>query len=269
MQQMARTLILIFIGVLCRADLQAQELSIYMTQEPPLNFTKKENTLLATGDEVSGFTTDLVRDILKRTGLPGEIELMPWSRAYQIAQEKPNAFIFSLSRTEQRESLFKWVGPIAVKRWYLFAKKNSGIRINTLDDAKKVDAISVLREDSKEQYLKKNNFPNIHAVPQWEQAIKLLMTGRVSLMANTDLDMPAIAAQAGVNPDELEALYGIQQYNLYIGASRLTSDAVVGKWQKALDDIKADGTFERLVKKWRQYYSASNWIYKDGQLQTK
>ena len=63
--------------------------------------------------------------------------------ADKIYENDPVAF--EMSYTKVREDKFKWVGPLATKRDILVAKKGSGIKINSLEDAKKVKCIGTYR----------------------------------------------------------------------------------------------------------------------------
>ena len=56
---------------------------------------------------------------------------------------------------------FNWIGPLSGKRDILAAKKGSGIKINKLEDAKKVEHIGTLRNDTKEIFLKRHGFNNL------------------------------------------------------------------------------------------------------------
>ena len=44
------------------------------------------------------------------------------ARAYAAARERPNACVYATSRTPERESSFKWVGPIDSAEWVLMAR---------------------------------------------------------------------------------------------------------------------------------------------------
>ncbi len=260
----------VFAGILSLSGtLSAEEISVYTCQVPPLNFAEHGDTRDAKGDEVTGFATDVVREILKRTNQNTTIRLFPWARAYKYAQEERNVFLFSMARTSDRENMFKWVGPIARKKTILFAKKESTLKITSLNDAKQVGSIGVMREDSKEQYLKKNGFTNIDSTTTWDQSLKKLLTDRNALWINTDLDAPAIAKEAGLDINGIKPAYTMHEYDMYIGVSKTTSDELVGQWQKALDEIKQDGTFQRIMTQWAAYYHASNWVIKDGMFQVQ
>ncbi len=266
---MKNLLAAVFAGILSLSgSLSAEEIAVYTCQVPPLNFTEHGDTRDAKSDEITGFATDIVREILKRTNQKTTIRLFPWARAYKYVQEERNVFLFSMARTSDRENMFKWVGPIARKKTILFAKKGSALNITSLDDAKRVNSIGVMREDSKEQYLKKNGFTNIDSTTTWEQSLKKLLTDRNILWINTDLDAPAIAKEAGLDINAIIPAYTMQhEYGMYIGVSKTTSDELVRQWQHALDEIRHDGTFQRLVEQWAAYYHASNWVMKDGMLQ--
>ena len=88
--------------------------------------------------KVTGFATEVVQEILKRLNQPDNIKMMAWDDAYNLALAEKNVVLFSTTRTEQRESLFHWVGPIGSYRDILYARSGSGIVINNLEDAKKV-----------------------------------------------------------------------------------------------------------------------------------
>ena len=251
---------------LTNSTLYAEKYQVITTHEPPLNFSLG-NISSAHDDQITGFTTDIIREIMKRTNNSTVIELLPWARAYQMVQKKKNVFLFSMSRTEKRENMFNWVGPIAIKKILFFAKKGSGIVIDSLEDAKKVERIGTLREDSKEQYLKRNGFTNTYSNNSWHSALKMLMKERVSLLTQTDLDIAPVAKEVGVDLEKIEAVYTIKTSTLYIGVSKTSSNKVVKQWQSVLDDIKKDGTFEHLIRKWAKYYNAPNWQFKDGTLQ--
>jgi polar amino acid transport system substrate-binding protein len=247
--------------------LSAEEISVYTCQEPPLNYTEKGNQDGAKGEEVTGFATDVVREILARTNLDTTIFLIPWARAYNLAQAEPNVFLYSMARRPDREGLFKWVGPIARKKTMLFAKRGADLKITSLNDAKQVMSIGTMREDSKEQFLVKEGFTNLDSSSQWDQALKKLIAGRVSLWINTDLDAPVIAKKTGINNEEIESVLKLYDYDLYIGVSKNTPDRLVILWQHALDELKSDGTFQQLILKWASNYNVSNWVLEDGMLQ--
>jgi len=214
------------------------------------------------------FSTEIVREILRRTNTKTLIQLLPWARSYRYALTENTVFIYSMARTKKREALFKWIGPLAIKRAILMGKAGGNLKIDSLDDAKKSGRIVTLRKDAKEQYLSEKGFGNLHLVNNWSTAVKMLAMDRVQLWTTTDLDAPVIAKHAGVSMTNLETAFVLFQATLYIGASKDTPDTIIDQWQAALDDMKSDGTFERYVLKWAKHYKTSKWFFEDGVLQT-
>jgi len=241
----------------------ANEIIVYTEDQPPLNFySTVEN-------KMSGFATDIVQEILQRIGSDAQIQRRSWATAYSLVEkgDAENMFLYSMGKTLIRADKFKWVGPIAAKNTYLFAKKGSDIRISTLDEAKSYNAIGTKRGDSKEQFLKARGVTNITRSATWDLALKNFMNGRYDLIVYTDLDFPILAKRVRVDMDKIKAVMELYRYPIYIGVSKSTSYKVVKKWQDALDAIKEDGTFALKVKQWSELHNA-NWVYKDGMLQS-
>lgn len=249
----------------CSAD---SVVKVYTTEEPPLNFSTSVSKESAINEDVSGFSADVVREILTLTNnTTATMVLLPWARAYQYALHGENVFIFSIARTQQRERLFHWVGPIAEKKAILYSIKKNQITISSLDEAKKVTSIATLIDDSKEQYLKKQGFTNLSSSPAWSQAVKKLFINRAVLLTQTDLDAPFIVREAGYSSDAIKPVFELNKIQLYIGVSIKTPLQQVNAWQQALHTIKENGQFKKLVEKWANYYQINNWRYQNGMLQ--
>ncbi len=256
----------LLIIAISHTGLCAQGLRIYTSQEPPLNFSKTLDEDVFYSDDVTGLATDFVREIIKRTKTDAKIELVPWARAYMYAQKEKNVVVYSMVRLEQRENLFHWVGPIALKKAMLFAKKNSGIKINSLEGVKRVGTIGTLRQDAKELFLRKRGVENIQNFDSWGKGLKQLVSGGIDLWTQTDFDVQVVAKRTGIDVHEIEPVLTLYNTPIYIGMSKSTSKQIVQRWQGALDDMKADGTYEGIVNKWKDHYK-SNWIVKDGMVQ--
>ena len=81
------------------------------------------------------------------------------------------------------------------------------------------------------------------------QNIRHLINGDIDLWVSSDFNMPYLARQAGVDPQELELVLPFRSVKNYIAFSKSTPDAVVTAWQKTFDTIKSDGIYERLTNK--------------------
>lgn len=221
---------------------QAAELSIYTEEYPPITFTRD--------GKVTGLGTEVVEEIQRRAGTPAAIQVVPWARAYQLVQSKSAVALFTTMRTEEREKLFKWVGPLSTVKAGLYAKKSSGLRLASLEEAKKVDGIIVPREWWIHQILRGMGFTNLDAVPNPEQMVRMLIAGRRTLIASDNQTLPLTLTEQGARPEDVELIYTITQTQSYIAFSLATPDALIQRWQKSLNEMKKDGSFARIYGKW-------------------
>ena len=220
----------------------AQEITVISEENPPFNFIK---------DGVfTGSSTEVVREIMRRLGLPAEIQVLTWARAYQLALAQPNVVLFSTARTKEREDLFHWVGPIYKVRFGFYARRGFGPYLTGLADAKKVGAIATYKDDVREQLLKSQGFTNLDSSKSPASNLKKLLAGRVDLWLYSNLGVPSVARQLGIDPAEVELVLPFKDKYAYIAVSKGTPRVMVEKWQAALDDMKRDGSFGRISKQW-------------------
>jgi polar amino acid transport system substrate-binding protein len=155
-----------------------------------------------------------------------------------------------MTRTDDRESLFKWVGPLATNQWVFYAKKASGVEIGSLDDARKVAAIGTCKDSAAEQFLKKEGFTNIESVVDDSENAKKLDAAEIDLWIVGDLQGVYKAKTAGIDSSGLEKIFEIKDTQLFIAFSKETDESEIAKWQKALDALKAEGTYEKILSKY-------------------
>ncbi|MEJ2728757.1 MAG: transporter substrate-binding domain-containing protein [Deltaproteobacteria bacterium] len=217
-------------------------MTILTENMPPLNYV--ENGVLM------GPSVEIVREIQRRVGTEEPIQVYPWARAYKMALEEENVVLFGMTYTKVREDKFKWVGPLATKRDILVAKKGLGIRINRLEDAKNVNRIGTLRDDTRERLLKSHGFTNLESVSDEQLNAKKLALGRIDLWAYKIPGLRTVCDLAGVDYTEFEEVYHLREIDLMIAFSKRTSDSIVQKWEDAFHKIVADGTVMQIQKKW-------------------
>lgn len=240
-------LLLGVLSVVC-APARAETVKVVTEEFPPYNYTDK--------GAISGFSTAVVRAVLKEANLQGEFQSLPWARAYETAQINDGVLIYSIGRTPQREHLFKWVGVIAPTQYYLFSLPQRKLQFDRLEQAKPYQ-IGTVNEDVGEQFLASRGFAkgkNLQSSVKYELNYEKLKRGRVDLWIMPELVASYIAKQAGDVPDQMLARsYAITElggdgYYMAFGAG--TSDALVERLANALVTIKRNGTYDALKKKW-------------------
>ena len=176
-----KKLILIVCGLFFSTTLFAQSIDdlVFITEDyAPLNFSKD--------GKVQGISVDVLVEILKVAGSKKtrkDISLQPWARGYKQALNKKNTALFAMSRTEAREELFQWVGPIIPSSIVLVAKKSRGIKIDSVKEITQYSEIGVVRDDIGEQMLLELGVPkkNLYQTNSGINTAKMLQKDRVDM----------------------------------------------------------------------------------------
>lgn len=235
-------LCIVSLCIFATQSLAAEKLTILTENLPPLNYV--ENGTLV------GSSVDIVREIQKRIGSQEPIQVYPWARAYKMALEEPNVILFGMTYTDDRSTLFKWVGPLATKRDILLARKDAPHSIKSLEDAKQVERIGTLRDDVRGKLLEKMGFTNLEPVSDEQKNAQKLALGRIDLWAYKKPGFRTVCSLAEVDPELFVEVAHLKKSELKIAFSKQTSDAIVAQWQTAFDAMVADGTLQKIKDTW-------------------
>jgi len=218
---------------------------LYLTEEaPPQNFTKD--------GELKGISVDILNAIWVRMGLkPVKIKVVPWSQGYQQVLSQPNTVIFSTSRLEEREKLFKWVGPIRTPRLGLIAKKTKHIKLANIDDAKKY-RIATVTDDASEILLLSRKVPlkALTRVASLKIAIQKLKEGSVDIIAYGEENVWYYFKENRIDAKEYEKVHTISGASDFYAFNIDTPDSTIKKFQDAFVALKKDGTYDKILRKY-------------------
>jgi polar amino acid transport system substrate-binding protein len=204
------------------------------------------------GNQVIGIATDKVRESMRRAGVGHTIELLPWKRAYLAAQERPDACVYSTSRTPEREAQFKWVGPIDTGQWVLMGRSDSKFTLRSLEDARGL-RIGTYHGDARDAYLRARGFQVDAAKEDIVNAAKLMLD-RIDLWAAGLRSGSTLLARHGYDK-KIVPLLVFGQVETYLACNRAVPDAVIGRLNTAFDAMSRDGTarrIERAYENWGQ-----------------
>ena len=239
-------------NVKCYGDTSNQEGFQILTEEfAPFNYYSEDGF-------ITGQSTDVVKEIMKRLDLDLEIQILTWAKGYELAISQPNVILYSTFRTAEREKLFQWVGPIGSDEYLFYSLKNSGIIMQSLEEAKKIGSIAVVKDDARHQFLKNNKLTNLKLYSDDAECYKALKDGVVDLVAGSKTTMVQMALLAGIDPSQLNPVYSLKRNPIYIAFNKNTSPEFVNNWQEVLDAMKSDGVYNAILKKWNGGASEGN-----------
>jgi polar amino acid transport system substrate-binding protein len=213
----------------------AVEVELVTEDGPPYNIYQN--------GKITGISTDKLTEAFKRIGQPLHIQVMPWARAYQTALTTPDYCVFSTARTSEREALFKWVGPLAVMDWVLFALADDPVKINSLEDLRN-DVIGGYRQDVISNWLLEQGF---HVDLATTDAInpQKLARKRFKYWASSKLGATTLIANQGLTGRIVPVLTFRHAY-LYLACNPATADPILKELNDALRKINDDGTGARI-----------------------
>ncbi len=205
---------------------------------------------------VSGFATAVVRRTFETAGIPYEIEVQDWSRAYQRALRQADTCIYSISKSTERTPLFQWVGALAYTITSLYSLKNRpDIQLKTLDDAKKL-VTAVTKDDITHHYLQKHGFKEGEQLYLLESVTTMLhvLQGRkdIDLVLVNDTILRYRALESGVPLEALQKQMEVSDLPLdfHLACSLTTTPAIVEKLKISLQQLKDSGEFAKIIAGW-------------------
>lgn len=225
----------------------AQEIGLkdlkFITEEnPPANFVEN--------GEVKGIAVDLLNMIwskLEQSGQP-EIDVWSWDQGYRFLLTRPGTVLFSTTFTDERDQLgIKWAGPIKSNNLVLLAKKDRGVKIRNLEDARNY-IVAAIPYDSSEQFLLKNGLEN-HVIPanSFGDMIDGLVTGKFDVIARGYNVLASGLKKRGENIDDYEIVHILKESKHFYAFHPSTPDSVVAQFQSAIETLE-DERLELLDK---------------------
>jgi polar amino acid transport system substrate-binding protein len=219
----------------------------YITEEaPPQNY--REN------GELKGLAVDLLKEMWKKAGMsPKKIQVLPWSEGYKRALNTPDTVLFSMTRLEEREQLFKWVGPIRTPRFILLARVKDHISLASIIDAGKY-RIGTVKNDASELLILSRNVVKSDALnrsPDLKTAIERLRSGKVDIVAYGEESVWSYIKLHKLNNRDFEKVFTISGASDFYAFHKDTPDSVIKNFQNALNAVKRDKIYTEILNRYR------------------
>jgi len=219
-----------------------KELLITTESAFPKNFSDDN------GKTISGSSSDKVHELLKRSQIPYQMKIMSWNRAFELARNQDNTCVFSTVRNAERESGFKWVGPIDTNTKAVFGSPDKFGKITKIDDIKNGKIGGYLGDEFVSYLAAQGGY----AIVSYEPAIafKNLAMGR--------LEYVAVGAEFGEYfiannhlTDKVKLLFTFGSTDLYLACNPKLDDSLINLMNLKLAEMVKDGTYKKIDSKYR------------------
>lgn len=202
----------------------------------------------------TGYSTEVVRLILRKAHIAAEIQMIPWTNAYVMAKTRPNTLLFTVLRKPERDGLFTWVGPIAPSSLFFFKlATRTDVEVNSIRDATRYQ-LGIAREGGFEMVAKTLGFEvglNLDVCSDDEAVVWKLTNRRIDLIIDTELSAAYRASTVG-SENTLAKLSQLDQgVGHYLAISKGSDPEVVSALQSAFIDVKRSGAIDAVYQQYR------------------
>ncbi|MEC8624129.1 MAG: transporter substrate-binding domain-containing protein [Bdellovibrionota bacterium] len=244
--QIKYLLFFLFSNLIILESYSIESLKWYTEDYPPFNYRS------ADGKMNSGIAIELLeathRNLYKKGKINKSVSrkhyrLVPWQRAYNKALKKGRKnVVFSTTRTEEREKLFKWFGPIASNKNVLFALKGQAkLKKENIKRAIQQGKVTGIRGDVGLNYVssKIGVSEKYFVIANSADAMfRLLKRRRVKFMSYGELTTFHLIKKLNLKLSDFEVVYTLAESELWYAVNKSVSDRTVKIYQESLEDAK-------------------------------
>lgn len=241
MKRNMRRFAVLSLASLCAASVSARPRLLIVTESSP------PSAMMGEKQQVIGFATEKVRTIMERVGIDYRIHMLPWKRAYLLAQYQANTCVYSTTRVPEREKMFKWIGPTHENDWTLFGRADRNYRIASIEDARKY-RIGAYNGDVRSDALIAQGFI-VDTVQDKLANPRKLLVNRIDLWASSVRVGNSIVAEHGWEAQIVPVLT-FKRTQLYLACHLSVPDALVMRMNTALRVMNSEGLSAAIERKY-------------------
>jgi len=236
-------------AMLCGLPTAARaELRLLAAELPPFTYHVPPPTVSEIG-EPRGLVYEVVREMARRIGHSGTVEFMGWTRAQELTIIEPDTGILALTRSPEREPFYSWIVEIVLDDLVLVG--GNGVDVSSLA-AVRDRPTGVLRTSGAEALLRESKFSRIEpASEEWVNALKL-RDRRIDAWLAPRLMVLFGWREIGGDASNLNIGQLVRRSPIYFAGSRDLPATEIQRWQDAFEQLKADGTYDRILAFYRR-----------------
>lgn len=202
------------------------------------------------GGGMRAFSLVLTQRLLASQPRPYVLREVPLTRGVQLLSLPAPVLLVGQFRTPERESQYRWIGPLFRVDTLLYQDRRRPVKAATLAEAVALPVCAV-RGGSHALRLQAQGFGDIELAPSYATCLRMLAAGRVRLAAVVSGDFSARLHEAGLRAGDIQpsGLILLSTDN-YIAASQAVPAAEVAALNRSLAALRATPEYEQL----RQLY---------------
>lgn len=228
------TLILLLLSSKLLAD---ETLTLFTYNNPPLVTVEDKKV-------VGGSSWQVVEQLLNKTSTSYDVTIKPAMRGMLSVAENGNSCVFPIGRTQDRESQYSWIGPIAIVHYGLYSASSRSIPLTTLNDAKRYNITTYLGS-SIGQYLKRKGF-HVRLTGEIKQGLLMLQHRRVDFWVVDVNTASKLSQEMNIELGEPELVF-FTSVNYMACHPEMTSQQL-NKFDQALNEMYISGDIQHFLE---------------------
>lgn len=239
---LASILTLLFTLLCTRSDAERYIRVVGDKNYPPYEFMDESGNYV-------GFNIDIMNAI--SIEMESQMKIMPieWEKALKMLETGEADLLQGVSYSENRSKLFDFSDEVVSNSQSIFIKRdNATIFVSSSLDGKRV---SVQKDDISKEIIERKGFENvvIEEFDTQEEAIESMISGEVdAFVGNRFTGLYYI--QSKNKSDKVKIADELEKTGSYSIAVKKGNTELLKEVNKALKNIKNNGTYEKISKKW-------------------
>ena len=208
------------------------------------------------GQEITGICIDIMREIEKvepDIKFSGDQTFLPLKRIEEeVKNGKLDCFV-GFIKNEEREKNYTYIDiPIYYVRDVLISRKNDNIKINKMEDIKKIDdnLILMVLGVGQTTKLKTLGYNIDDGGKSLEANLEKLLQGRGRFMYQSEIEVMQTIEEMGVKENVKVQLFSAEKSGRYIAFSKKTPKEKIEKVKKALEKLRDNGKLDEIFRKY-------------------
>lgn len=191
---------------------------------------------------ISGYAKDIVAKVSENAGVDANFQFNQWDTVFEEGLSVPNTVIAGIGRTQKREALFHWIGPINKKQnIYAYGLKNNKIDVKQFEDIGNY-LTAVERNMYYHDFMVKMGFEEqTYPVSDITSLFKLLMVGRVDFILLEKERIEVELPNLGYEMSEVEAKALAFSAQSYMTISKTSDIELVQKLMASYSELQSRG----------------------------
>ncbi len=201
------------------------------------------------GGQSPGALHEIVLELCKRVQLTPAVEFVPWKRAVYLTESRARTTIFPLTRTPEREGKFRWLVALYEENYVFQAPRGRAFDVERPANMKDM-RIALIRGSSLKAVLVQMGYKHIVEARSVDEVHRFLVAG-IADAAYGERSIVRNSLRTRVAEADFDYSAPISRSAAWLAGSRDVPQAHAARFQRAMQDMKADGSYFVILKRYQ------------------